>query len=248
MTPVHFTAHASRVLLAVLFIGWPTGLWAGSFQVNPIRLDLSAKSTSEAMTIRNNADEPVVVQVSVEAWSQQDGKDVYAPTKEILVTPPILTIPAGGERVVRAGLRRPPDPGKELSYRLYLQEVPPPPKPGFQGLLVALRVGLPVFVQPVQAPAQVRLVWTARRGAENKLEVHVTNEGTGHVQIAELEVYAPDAKAPAAGQSGLQYVLPGQGKDWSLAFHESARSIDRVRLKAVTDAGNIDTDLELAKP
>ena len=33
-----------------------------------------------------------------------------------------------GEQIVRVGLRRGPDPQRELAYRLYLQEVPPPPK------------------------------------------------------------------------------------------------------------------------
>ena len=123
---------------------------AGSFQVNPIRVDLTPKAQTTALSVRNTGTEPVVVQVSVEAWAQDEGKDVYSPTREIIATPPVLTIPPDQERVVRIGLRRAPDKGRELSYRLFLQEVPPPPQPGFQGIVVALRVGLPVFVAPTQ--------------------------------------------------------------------------------------------------
>ena len=64
------------------------------------------------------------------------------------MSPPIATIAPDKEQIIRVGLRRAPDKERELSYRLFLQEVPAPPKPGFQGLQVALRVGLPVFVQP----------------------------------------------------------------------------------------------------
>lgn len=236
------------IFLALLFSLCNAAAWAGSFQVNPIRIDLSSKAASAALTVKNNGAEPVVVQVSVESWAQQDGKDVYAPTKEVLVTPPIVTIPAGAERIIRAGLRRQPDGQKELSYRMFLQEVPPPPRPGFQGLQVALRVGLPVFVQPAQGIAAPRLVWQAQREADNKLKVRATNEGTAHVQIAELEINASGSSSPLAGQSGLSYVLPGQSRDWSLALQAPLQKSTRVRLKAVTDAGNIETELDLPNP
>src|SRR5262245_29568931 len=93
---------------------------AGSFEVNPVRVDLSAAARTSAVTVRNTGSEAVIVQLSVVAWSQEDGRDVYTETKEILATPPIATIPAGGEQIIRAGLRRAPDAQRELSYRLFL--------------------------------------------------------------------------------------------------------------------------------
>ena len=199
--------RAVRTIVAiVVFMGLASGplaVLAGSFQVNPIRLDLSAGTTSAALSVRNTGNESVVVQVSIEAWSQEDGKDIYAPTREVLVTPPVVTIPAGAERIIRAGLRRAPDREKELSYRLFLQEVPPPPQPGFQGLLVALRIGLPVFVQPVQGKAEPRMEWQARRLPGNQVEIRAANTGSAHLQIAELNVFA-NAAEPAG--SAPQYV------------------------------------------
>src|SRR3546814_9833017 len=67
------------------------------------------------------------------AWSQSGGKDVFAAVDDILATPPIFTIPAGGSQVIRVGSRRAPDPQHERAYRLFLREVPPAPQPGFQG-------------------------------------------------------------------------------------------------------------------
>jgi fimbrial chaperone protein len=227
---------------------WQGPAGAGSFQVNPIRIDLSGKAASAALTVKNTGAEPVVVQLSAETWSQQDGKDVYAPTREILVTPPIVTIPAGAERIVRTGLRRQPDPQNELSYRLFLQEVPPPPQPGFQGLIVALRIGLPVFVQPQKGSAAPRLTWEAQRQPDNKIQLRVRNDGTAHVQIAELQMLAAGASEPFATQSALSYVLPGQAREWSLPVQSGASPNSRVRLKAITDAGNIDTEIPLANP
>ncbi len=231
-------------LLAALAV-YPSMATAGSFQVNPVRLDLSAKATTAALSVKNTGDEAVVVQVNVEAWSQQDGKDVYAPTKDVLVTPPVLNIPAGAERVVRVGLRRAADRSKELSYRLFLQEVPPPPKPGFQGLVVALRVGLPLFVAPLQAAAAPRITWQALRGPDNKVELQALNEGTGHLQVSELALLDP-ADAAVASYAGLTYILPEQRRSWTLPLI-APLDASRVRVKAVTDAGNLTAEINLPK-
>jgi fimbrial chaperone protein len=230
-------------LCAALFF-CQAAAWAGSFQVNPIRVDLTPKAQTAALTVKNTGDDAVVVQVSIDAWSQDAGKDVYAATKELLATPPVMTIPAGEERIVRVGLRRAPDRNKELSYRLFLQEVPPPPKPGFQGLVVALRIGLPVFVAPVQGQAAPRMVWKATRLPDNKLELSAMNQGTAHLQVAEISLVAADTGNNVASYSGLTYVLPDQQRQWAMPL-TAPLGASRIRVKAVTDAGNLDADIEL---
>jgi fimbrial chaperone protein len=218
--------------------------WSGSFQVNPIRVDLSGRAQTSALTVRNTGDEPVVVQVSVEAWSQDESKDVYAPTRELLATPPVMTIPPNEERIVRVGMRRAPDRNRELSYRLFLQEVPPPPKPGFQGLVVALRVGLPVFIAPAQGTASPRMTWKAARLPDNKIEVTAANGGTAHLQVADFTLMASDTGNTVATYSGLTYVLPDQRRQWTLPL-TAPLGASRIRVKAVTDAGNLDADIDL---
>jgi fimbrial chaperone protein len=155
-----------------------------------------------------------------------------------------MTIPPNEERIVRVGMRRAPDRSRELSYRLFLQEVPPPPKPGFQGLVVALRVGLPVFIAPAQGTAAPRITWKAVRTADNKLEVTALNDGTAHLQVADISVLAGDAGTTVATYSGLTYVLPDQRRQWSLPL-TAPLGASRIRLKAVTDAGNLDADIDL---
>jgi fimbrial chaperone protein len=219
--------------------------WAGSFQVNPIRVDLTPRVQTTALAVKNTGDESVVVQVSVEGWSQDSGKDVYAPTKDVIATPPVMTIPPNEERIVRVGMRRAADRTKELSYRLFLQEVPPPPKPGFQGLVVALRIGLPVFVAPVQGQAAPRITWKAARLPDNKLEITATNDGTAHLQVADISVLSPEGGNTLATHSGLTYVLPDQRRNWALPL-TAPLGASRIRVKAVTDAGTLDADVELA--
>ena len=79
----------------------------GSFEVNPIRVDLAPQERSSAdrqeqrRGVRRSAG-------AVLAWSQQDGRDVLSPTNEVLVSPPIATIAPDKEQIIRVGLRRAP--------------------------------------------------------------------------------------------------------------------------------------------
>jgi fimbrial chaperone protein len=220
---------------------------AGSFQVNPIRVDMAKGATTAAITIRNDGDEPIVVQSSVVAWTQDNGQEIYTPTTEALVTPPIMTVPPGGEQIVRVGLRRGPDPQRELAYRLYLQEVPPPPKPGFTGLQVALRVGLPVFVAP-GAPGIRRLEWSAQIGQDGAIRLAAQNTGNAHVQVTDFQLALPGAGEPIAHESTLAYVLAGQRRQWTLPVPpDRVKSVNEFRLKAYTDAGEIDTAVKVER-
>jgi fimbrial chaperone protein len=240
---------AARTVLILLCVGATSACWAGSFQVNPIKIYLSAAKRSAALTITNTGSEALVVQMSARAWTQKDGKDVLSETPEVLVSPPIATIPAGKEQIVRVGLRRAPDAHRELSYRLFVQEVPPPPKPGFQGLQVALRVGLPIFVEPRDGPAKVNLVWEANLEDESAIQLKVQNLGTGHIQISDVQLSLPGEQQPVAMQSGLTYVLPGQAHEWDIKLRQaSVKKNDRLQLKATTDAGSIETAIGLGNP
>lgn len=243
--------HSLRSVARLLIAVWATAMAApfavaGSFDVNPIRVDLTAQSRTAAVSVRNSGDDPVVVQISVQAWSQNAGKDVLTATNEVIVSPPIATIPAGQAQIVRIGMRRAPDAQRELSYRMFLQEVPPPPRPGFQGLVVALRIGLPIFVQPRQGPGKANLVWTLDTGSPDTLKLKVDNKGSAHIQISTIELFRRSEKDAVAEFSGLAYVLPGQTRDWDLKLRDPAiKRGERLRMKVSTDAGSIDTEIEL---
>lgn len=223
----------------------PATAVAGSFQVNPIRIELGKGATNAVIKVRNDGDEAVVIQASVLAWTQSNGQDAYTPTTEALVTPPVMTVAPGAEQVVRVGLRRGPDPQRELAYRVFLQEVAPPPKPGFSGLQVALRVGLPVFVAPV-APASRQLEWSARIAPNGTVMLTARNTGNAHVQVTDVGLSAPGGE-PVAHESSLVYVLAAQTHEWTLpAPPDRGRSPGELRLKAITDAGDIDTAVKVA--
>ena len=99
-------------------------VFAGAFLVSPLRVELSAKTPIAVVTVRNEGVAAGVMKLDVMSWSQNEGQDTYSPTFDVLATPPVFSVPAGGSQIVRLGLRRPADANKELAYRLYLHEQP----------------------------------------------------------------------------------------------------------------------------
>jgi P pilus assembly chaperone PapD len=79
--------------------------------------------------------------------------------------------------------------------------------------------------------------------------VGVANAGNVHLQVQEFMLFAPGSNTPSAIHQAAAYVLPGQSRDWLIKLDPSVR-IDgpRLRLKAITDAGDVDRELELDKP
>lgn len=218
---------------------------AGSFGVSPVRATLSANQPVGALTVRNTGTESAVVQLEMVSWSQQDGEDVYTSTRDVLATPPIFTVPAGGSQVVRVGTRRPPDAQRELTYRLFLQEVPPSPKPDFQGLQIALRIGVPVFVLPAVAAKPV-LRWQANRTPEGGLKLSLANSGNAHIQIANFRLSLSGSVQPWVTRQVAAYVLPGQSRDWIVTANPVPPPGAVLRLFAQTDAGDMEADVVVA--
>ena len=237
-----------RALVTAVWFLLSGPLWAGSFNVNPIKVELSGQRASAALTVQNNGDETAVIQAQTMAWSQENGQDQYLASTDVLATPPIFTLAPGAVQIVRVGMRRATGADQELSYRLFLQEVPPPPKPGFRGLQVALRIGIPIFIAPrvKVAPA---LLWSAARQAGNQIQVGLKNDGKAHIRLTDFSVFQPGRETPLAIQQVAVYLLPGQSRTWVFPG-DPAQSVggDKVHITANTNIGKIEADAALETP
>ncbi len=236
------------VMAVSLLLSGQNLLWAGSFNVSPTRVELSTQQARAALTIQNNGTEAVVIQAQTAAWLQENGQDQYLANADLLATPPIFTIEPGDTQIVRIGMRRAISSDQELSYRLFLQEVSPPPKPGFLGLQVGLRISIPIFIEP-KVKADPILDWKVQQQADNRIKVSLTNGGNAHIQVIDFSISSSDREQALAVQQVSAYLLPGQSRMWVLPT-DSARpfSGDKVRLMANTDIGKISIDAALEKP
>ena len=216
---------------------------AGSFEFTPLRAHLSEQTPTAVITAKNNGDAAVVVQLQLLKWAMDGDQDVYASSDEVLATPPIFTLPVAASQVVRVGLTQPIDSGREQTYRLFFEEVPPPPEPGYQGLRTALRVGLPIFVAP-GIPANPELNWHALRNGQREIKLHVTNTGNAHMQLIVLAL-RPRAGVPALAElKAPGYILAGQGREWAVRLQDGLPG-NNIHLSAETDSGPLEADVAL---
>lgn len=215
---------------------------ASTFNISPIRAELSNSHRTEVLTLTNEEDSPVVVQVRVVRWSQKDGAELLDDTREILATPPVLQIPAMSQQIVRVALRRPPDAAQELTYRIIFEEVPQAAPTDFTGLRVALRLSIPIFVAPAQGKAMAEVAWASRWLANGQLELAATNNGSGHLQITDFEALFPGSLMPLRGVTS-KYVLPGSRMSWTLTPPADAIRQGAIPIRGHSDKGDFSADV-----
>ena len=243
---IHQTAGRLCGGLLVCFL-FSTSSHAGSFQVNPLRIELTAQEKSAVVRVQNTGDAPVTIQSQLLAWSQQDGKDYLTATREVLVSPPIFNLKPGATQIVRLGLLRQVDVNRELSYRLHIEEIPQPPAPDFKGLQVALRIGIPVFVKPNDKAVQ-DLHFSASQPVNDNLNLKISNQGNAHAQLYGLTVHAKQGPALAEHATPL-YILPGQQRSVIFKAIDSAKiGTDALLVKVRTRAGSMESYAAFTAP
>jgi fimbrial chaperone protein len=215
---------------------------ASSFNISPIRAELSGAHRTEVLTLRNAEDAPVVVEVQVVQWSQEHGEEQLQDTRDVLVTPPVMQIAGNSEQIVRVALRRDADVSRELTYRVIFQEVPQAAPADFTGLRVALRLSVPLFVAPAQAHAKSDMAWEAHWLQDGDLEVAATNRGSGHLQVIDFDVDLAGAGVSLHGNTA-KYVLPGSRMVWTLKPPENANKQGSISIHGRSDQGDFSADV-----
>jgi fimbrial chaperone protein len=216
---------------------------AALLQIQPVRLTLPASGHAGKIKIINQSPQPAVLQARIYAWSQaQDGTDRLEPTSDVLFSPPIMTIEAGGTQTLRLAQRHDPSAGaaSERTFRMALEELPS--KSEGTGLTLRMRYLVPVFSGGEDGhagPVNIQLVGTGT-GCRITLE----NEGTRHVSVRKLEGRADeetlDVPAPLYVLGGARISLPCPP-----ALRER-RNIEQIHLD--TDAGIFTGARDAAEP
>jgi fimbrial chaperone protein len=197
------------------------------------------------LTLSNAEDQAVVVQVHVLAWSQQNGEERLDETREILATPPVLQIAASSDQIVRVALRREADPSRELTYRVILEEVPQAAPASFNGLRVALRLSVPVFVAPAIGTGASEIVWGAHPQPDGGIDLVASNNGTRHLQVTDFELQAAGGIPPVRGLTS-KYVLPGSRMTWHLKADANALLRAPLVIHGHSDRGDFSADVALS--
>ena len=210
---------------------------AGSFQVSPVRIELAAARPTTVLRVTNTGAEAVTVQAQVQSWAFSGEEDVFGDTDDVLLNPPIFTIAPGATQFVRVGLRARSPLASEASYRVFLEELPPPPKPGETGVRALLRLSLPAFVALPGAKAAPDIQWRVSRAGAAAVLLAATNAGKAHDQLQGISLRPPGGDE-VASKKLASYRLPGQTREWKIPGASLATATE-LDLVARSDAGDL---------
>lgn len=232
---------AALCLVAFIF---PVLASAANWEVEPIRIDLSQKKHTNVLTIKNNSDSATSIQIQVLSWSQNGEQDTFEPTRDLLISPPFVTIPAKSEQIIRTKLRRTADQNKELSYRINLVEIAPLMPQEYNGLKVVMQVGLPVFVEPIKGKDDTKISWTLEKKPNNQIKVTLVNQGKIHIKIIDFSLNLKDEKEALANEPIPSYVMAGQSRSWLIKQNlDKNITTEKIHIKAFTDRGTLESDV-----
>ena len=87
--------NAKRLFAGLLIFAAAQSASAGVFSVTPVRIYMTPRDRAVAVTITNEADEPVAMQADVYEWKQgADGVDELVPSEDLILAPPITKLGA----------------------------------------------------------------------------------------------------------------------------------------------------------
>lgn len=199
-------AFLGLVALASFALG--DAAWAASLVVSPINLFVIAPGKAGAISISNQNKAPVRLQIRVFRWRQQGGEEVLEPSRDAIVNPPSMIIPAEQTYTIRVARLASAPVAAEESYRVIIDELPSPIDPNAQqqGVRMLLRTSLPVFfADKAAAPKIVWRLWSEG----GKLNLEAANSGTRHIKLVDLAIEGPQGRIGFNAAGSNAYVLPG---------------------------------------
>jgi fimbrial chaperone protein len=223
-------------LSAVILLAFAMACRAGSIEVSPVRIQLSASTKVAVMTVHNTGTEDSVMQVTMNRWAIGGDGYTYEPTQDLLVTPATFKLAPGARQIVRIGLRESAPAQREVAYRMLVEEVPPPNAASVTGTLLVVRHDVPVFVEPAAAlkvALDVEMDCTA-----GGPQLRVTNIGNVHTQLLGVVLHGSTPEQVLGRWDAFDYLLPEARRSWLITDVAPAAKGQSFRLTTQTDQGS----------
>ena len=237
LRPWNLPAVFAATLAGALLVTAPPAL-AQAIEVVPVRIELPAGRRATTVAVTNHGSTTTGIQARAFLWNQADNADQLTATQDILLSPPITELPPGETQLIRIVLRRSAE-HREATYRLLVDQIPPADSQA-NGVRIALRLSLPIFVRPAEKVAS-QLDWRVVSADGIAAELIAVNRGTRHARLTEVSVAGPGGTSLSMPGGGGPYVLPGAERRWKLSGKVSGLKTGTVlKLRAATDEGRIE--------
>jgi fimbrial chaperone protein len=227
--------------LATSLLAVPFSVSAATLQVSPINIEVIAPTTTATETLTNIDGKGVLnCQVRVFKWVQVNGVDKLEPTKDVVASPPALTIKEGANATVRI-VRLSKAPVKiEETYRLLVDEIPPAPTKGTAAVAFAVRHNIPVFFSPGGLAS--KLEWKAK-ATKGGIQISAQNTGQRHVRLASLQITG-GGETDAFNDGLAGYALAGSGNSWKIKS-KAIRAGSTIKITAKGNDGPIEATVQV---
>ncbi|WP_107688899.1 fimbrial biogenesis chaperone [Neisseria wadsworthii] len=232
--------YQKACLLAGLALGAVSGAFAAGLQVSPTGLSLPVKQRAGVFTLTNTGGKPLTAQVRVYRWRQDDkGKDVLTPSGDVVASPPMVKLAAGGSQQFRV-IRTKPTGQHEEAFRLVVDELPAPEEKPAASLQFVLRYSIPLFLNQTDSP-EANLQWRVERAPDGKAVLTVKNIGKAYAQLSNLSVKTGSKEQTLInGLAG--YVLPGN--TWKNTLDAAPASFKNGGLSATVNGRQIKPEVQ----
>lgn len=204
-------------LLALAGLCSGTHASAASLQMYPVTVNFCKGASVAAVYVKNTGTESIGAQIRIYHWQQQGHKDVMTPSSELIVSPPITSIPAGKEQLVRVISQAPTGTGgPEKSYRLILDELPQNSGAhSSEQVHFLLRYSVPVFFSCPGQKTDLSAVHASIDSTGRGHRLVIRNSGTQHLKLSRVSIES-DGKSYLVSKGLFGYVLPGSEMIWDL--------------------------------
>lgn len=204
----------SWLVAPMAWLGFAMSAASGELRLEPVSLALQPDEQATTFWLSNTGREPLQAQVRVFSWTQDDGGEVLAPTRDVAVSPPLLEVPPLGRQRVRVVRLAADPPFAETAYRLVVDELPQ--TAAAAGEQPLLRYSIPVFLLPAPAPAGPLLSARIEEDASGQRLLRLENSGDRHARVAALRYIGTGGRRHELAPSLAGYVLAGRYKHWPL--------------------------------
>lgn len=210
--------------------------------VVPVNIFLSPGQKATSLTVTNQGTSETAIQIRAFDWSQKDGEDQLTASKDVVLSPPLTRIAPGASQVVRLILRQTPE-YREATYRILLDQIPPPAEPGVVHMV--LRLSIPIFARPaIRAFSDVQF---HLESDGRQFYLVAVNAGILHEAIRDIVLTAQDGRKLKPESGASPYILAGATRRWRIAAQDSVPlPSETLQLTAKADAGAIDQQVRIA--
>ncbi|MBX3653404.1 MAG: molecular chaperone [Ramlibacter sp.] len=118
--------------------------------VSPVYIKLDGPQDHGTLLVANNGETSIGIEVEVVRTAWGPGREVYQPSTDFVLSPPVFRLAGGKSRLLRfryVGTRT----AAENSYRFFVRQIPEEGPPADGTLRFAITLGIPVTV-PAMAP------------------------------------------------------------------------------------------------